>query len=65
MADAMDWIDTDAESCREDVVRLGLDGATKFNTDMAKERAWSGDDRWVGITVEQMRDGLEKLTTTD
>lgn len=62
-ATAQNWIDTDKTSCRDDVERLGLDGATEYQMELIAGRAASGDKRWEGITAEDMRAALaEKLT---
>ena len=57
------WVDTDPEACRQDIERLGLEEAARYNTALAAERAADGDDRWDGITVEAMRSALERLVS--
>lgn len=61
MDTAMEWTRTDPEACRDDVKRLGLEGAAQYNYDLAQERIDSGDDRWQGVTVEAMREALGRL----
>ena len=38
--DANEWIDTDPESCREDVERLGYLHAARHQRDLADERGF-------------------------
>jgi hypothetical protein len=61
-ASAIDWIATDRKSCIADVKRLGLDGATEYQMDLIADRATMGDDRWEGITEEDMRKALSELS---
>ena len=57
-ATAQDWIDTDPNTCRDDVQRLGLDGAVEFQLFLIIERAAAGDNRWDDITEDDMREAL-------
>lgn len=55
---AREWIATDPESVRDDVERLGLDGAARYNYDLAMERVAAGDDRWADLTLESLREAM-------
>jgi hypothetical protein len=51
---AHDWVRTDAYGCVEDVARLGVEGATRYNCELAMEQ---GHD----IDHAEMRDALLTL----
>ena len=55
------WIDTDPQSIRHDIKRLGVRGAGAYNARLARERVASGDTRWRGITVQSMTAALREL----
>lgn len=59
---ARGWVRTDPGSCRDDVARLGLVQAARYNARLARERVRDGDSRWYGITVAAMRAALEEET---
>ena len=62
---AREWIRTDPQSIREDVQRLGLDGATEYQLGLMADRRQSGDDCWtLEDTPEHhavMREALQEL----
>ena len=60
-ASASDWIDTDTYACRRDIKRLGLDAAADYQMSLIIDREASGDDRWGGITVDDMRSALAEI----
>jgi D-mannonate dehydratase len=56
---AMEWVRTDVKAVRNDVSRLGLDGAVEYQMDLVEDRKASGDHRYDEITPEQMRKAVE------
>ncbi len=69
---AADWIKTDPQACREDVQRLGLDGAADYNMALITEAiirngkvgqhyGIENKSAWEGITLAAMREELAKL----
>ena len=43
------WIATDSEAVRQDVRRLGLEGAADYQLELARESAERGDARWAPL----------------
>jgi hypothetical protein len=60
-ATAHDWIATDKNACKEDVKRLGLDGAADYQMGLIIDRSAAGDTRWDDITEEEMKEALEEI----
>lgn len=60
-ATAQDWVDTDKYAVKKDIARLGVEAAAEYQMDLIIDRAASGDDRWDGITIEDMTETLEAL----
>lgn len=58
---AQEWIRTDENACRNDLKRLGLDGATDYQMSLIIDRSAAGDTRWDEITEEEMREALEEM----
>jgi len=58
---AQEWINTDKQACIADLKRLGLDGAADYQMGLIVDRSAVGDDRWDGITEEEMRDALAEI----
>jgi hypothetical protein len=56
---SMEWVRTDVGAVRNDVSRLGLDGAVEYQMELVADRKASGDHRWDDITPEEMRKALE------
>lgn len=58
---ADEWIRTDPEGVRRDVIRLGLEDALEYQFWLIADRQASGDRRWDDITEAQMRAALVEL----
>lgn len=58
---AQEWIRTDENACRNDVERLGVNGATEYQMSLISDRSAAGDTRWDDITAEDMRAALAAL----
>ncbi len=58
---AHEWVLSDAASCREDIVRLGLEAAASYQMDLAQARITDGDRRWEGMTYADMLSELTNL----
>ena len=61
MNKAQEWIRTDETACRNDVTRLGLDGATEYQMSLIADRAALGDHRWDDISEDDMRAALTAM----
>jgi len=53
---AEEWVRTDEWAIRDDVERLGVDGAIRYNLELANQPG--GDPCWQGITAEEMREAI-------
>jgi len=58
---AAEWIRTDENAVLDDVTRLGLDGATDYQMGLISDAVAAGDDRWIGITEDEIREELGRL----
>ncbi len=55
---AMLWVGTDPQAVRDDVRRLGLDGAVRYNVRLARS---CSDPVWAGLTCAGMREAIASL----
>jgi len=55
---AEEWVRSDEFGVREDIERLGFDGAVSYNLELADG---SEDARWHGIGHDAMRDAISKV----
>ena len=58
---ARGWVTTEPSVCLEDVQRLGLDEAAKYNLDLIAEQTADGDDTWKDATLEALREALREI----
>ena len=52
---AEDWLATDTVTALEELANLGIEGAAQYNLRLIAEATAKGDDRWYGVTIEDMR----------
>lgn len=58
---AIGWIKTDEPSVKEDIRRLGLRGAAKYNIDLINESISKGDKRWVAISTADLIEAFHQM----
>lgn len=61
MSLAQEWINTDPYGVMSDIERLG-ERAAEYQMELIEDSLSVGDNRWVGITLEEMKIALKSFS---